>query len=274
MKDYTDMAESVLKRRKQYYEKRRSQAKKLTVGVFSFCICALFGIGVWQSGLFQGVPEENIILQDDSTVGSDPTQWNTLINQDVTQKDPVETSASSEDKLLISTDEGLSVSPFRGTDLTEEALYDAVGAYLPTERPDGFFFESASSHAYGYSAIWYCGYNELDWYVRDYEESDAVRITDIEDIKNYDLSLYPIPWAESVPEELMEIVDNPIFRAEELTLDAVYARAYKIDDIGDEAGYRMRFSVLYGDKLVTIASKGVDPDWIYNQLSTIKERCK
>ncbi len=153
------------------------------------------------------------------------------------------------------------------TDLTQEALYESMGAFLPSELPEGFSFTSASSSDYGYSVIWSRGLEDLDWDIRDYKETDAHRITDVADTKNYDLSFYPIPRAESVPEELTEIVNNPIFRAEDLTQEAVCARAYKIDDANDSTGYRMHFSVLYGTKVVTVTSKGISPEWLYKQLS-------
>ena len=57
-----------------------------------------------------------------------------------------------------------------------------------------------------------------------YDESMAGRVTAVEDRENYDMGLYPIPLADSVPEELWEIVGHPIFRAEELTLEAVQRR--------------------------------------------------
>ena len=77
---------------------------------------------------------------------------------------------------------------------------------------------------------------------------------------NYDMGLYPIPLAEPVPKELWEIVSNLIFRAEELTLNVVWKRAYQVEEAGDTSGYRMQFSVLYGDVAVEINSKGVDPE--------------
>ena len=51
-------------------------------------------------------------------------------------------------------------------------------------------------------------------------EEDEGRLTSVADTENYDLSLYPIPRASSVPDDLREIVDNPIFSAGELTMDA------------------------------------------------------
>jgi len=106
----------------------------------------------------------------------------------------------------------------------------------------------------------------LSWVVTPYTEEDVPRLTSVDDKKNYDLSLYPIPRADSVPDELREIVDNPIFSAEELTLEAVYCRAYKVDDAGDTDGWRMIFSVKYGDVIVSVSTKGVEPEWLYQQI--------
>ena len=77
----------------------------------------------------------------------------------------------------------------------------------------------------------------------------------------------PIPMAESVPKELWETVNPPIFRAEEFTLDAVWKRACQVKDARDASGYRMRFCVLYGDVVVENNSKGVDPKRVYEELA-------
>lgn len=157
----------------------------------------------------------------------------------------------------------------------EEAQNDVTfGAWMLREVPAGFGEESVRrfknpdfDHL---SGLWTHGYDELSWRVSWLSEADEARITSVEDTENYDLSLYPIPRAESVPEELRQIVDNPIFRIEELTLEAVWARAYTVNDYGDTDGYRMSFSVLYGDVVVHVSSKGVSPDWVYEQLMKLK----
>ena len=105
--------------------------------------------------------------------------------------------------------------------------------------------------------------------VDPYTEEDAHRLTSVDDKKNYDLSLYPIPRAKSVPDDLREIVNDPIFEAEELTLEAVYCRAYKVNDAGDTDGWRMKFSVKYGDVIVSVSTKGVDPERVYQQLMNL-----
>lgn len=97
------------------------------------------------------------------------------------------------------------------------------------------------------------------------------RIVDINKPETYDLALYPIPRAESVPENLQRIVDDPIFKAEELTLAAVKARAYSVNDAGDAAtGYLMRFGVLYGNIVVKVDAKGAQPEDIFNMLRALR----
>ena len=81
--------------------------------------------------------------------------------------------------------------------------------------------------------------------------------------------MYPIPRADSVPKELREIVDNPIFDANELTLEAVYKRAYKA---GDTDEWRMEFSVKYNDVIVEVRTNGVEPEWVYQQLMKLLKK--
>ena len=152
-----------------------------------------------------------------------------------------------------------------------EAQADAdFGAYMLGTVPSGYVEESIRRYKdqnNNYlSGLWTKEYDELTWMVDPYTEEDAHRLTSVDDKENYDLSLYPIPRADSVPDELREIVDNPIFEAEELTLETVYCRAYKVDDAGDTDGWRMKFSVKYGDVIVSVITKGVDPEWLYQQL--------
>ena len=156
----------------------------------------------------------------------------------------------------------------------EDALNDPdFGSYFLTQIPKGFQPESirrykdyASDYLYG---LWCRGYEELCWRVSRITEADWNRISAVADKENYDLSLYPIPRADSIPEELWEIVNDPIFLAEELTMEAVMARAYQIQDAGDTDGWRIHFSVLYGDVLVEVRTKGVEPEWLYDQLISL-----
>ncbi len=158
-----------------------------------------------------------------------------------------------------------------------EARADAdFGAYLPQNLPSGFTFESAlrfiNQEKNYLRAAWRKGMGYIEWHVSVLGKDDKERITSVADTQNYALPLYPIPRADSVPDELRKIVDNPIFRIEDLTPEAVQARAYEVLDAGDEPGCRMCFSVLYGDILVELNVKGTTPEAVFEMLQQIKSQ--
>lgn len=155
-----------------------------------------------------------------------------------------------------------------------EAIDDPIyGAYMLQVLPNGFVEESVRRYkdqtSDYLSGLWTSGYDELQWKIYAFSEADEKRLTSVTEKANYDLSLYPIPRASSVPDELREIVDNPIFSADELTMDAVWARAYTTGESGDSDGWRMAFSVRYDDTIVEVRTKGVDPEWVYHQLKSL-----
>ena len=149
-----------------------------------------------------------------------------------------------------------------------------LGKWFLQKAPDGFQKESICRYKDYYSdclyGSWTHGYDQLRWEVSKLTPEDEKRITEVSQKENYDLSLYPIPRADSVPEELREIVDDPIFRFEELTQEVLMSRYYEVYD-GGEGGNsgRMRFSVLYGDVLVSVSTKGVSPQWLYDRLTEL-----
>ncbi len=158
----------------------------------------------------------------------------------------------------------------------DEARADVdFGAYLPSEIPLGFVFEDAhrfiNQEENVLFANWSKGMGYINWHVSLLEDEDKIRITSADNPRNYDLTLYPIPHADSVPDELREIVDNPIFLIDELTFDEVQSRTYEISDSGDEPGQRMRFSVLYEDILVELSIKGVSPEEVFDILQQIRK---
>lgn len=146
------------------------------------------------------------------------------------------------------------------------------GAYLP-DTPQGFQLESAYYDPTEdcLTLLWTRpgAYDELRWSISPYGASHVPRLTAVADLENYDLSRYPIPRADSVPEALREVVDHPIFPGEELSQEAVQRRAYTLEDAGDSQGPRMSFGVRYGDMVVELTAKGVDPGWVYGQLATL-----
>lgn len=148
------------------------------------------------------------------------------------------------------------------------------GAFMPKELPNGFIEENVrryKNYQLNYlSGLWTKGYSQINWQISYLAEGDEKRFTSVEAVENYDLSLYPIPMAESVPDELREIVNHPIFELEELTLDAVYARSRDTKEAGDVSGYRTSFDVRIGDIVIRISTKGVSPEWLYDSLKALE----
>ena len=156
----------------------------------------------------------------------------------------------------------------------DEAYADAdFGPYLPAALPEGFVFQDGlrfiNQERNELIVHWTRDMDYIDWRISHPDDNDKARITSAADRKNYDLSLYPIPRAGSVPDDLREIVDNPIFLIDELTLNAVQARSYEVSDLGDKPGPRMRFGVLYGNVLVQLYVKGAAPEAVFDMLHQI-----
>jgi hypothetical protein len=150
------------------------------------------------------------------------------------------------------------------------------GVYLPKSVPSRFGFESAhrfiNQDTNSLFVYWYVGLDYIDWRISKTIDYDIERIVSLGEREKYDMALYSIPFAESVPRELREYVDNPVFLAEELTLDAVKARAFWVDnDRGDTPGWRMRFSVLYGDIVVEVNIKGATPEQVWEILAGLNQ---
>ena len=63
-------------------------------------------------------------------------------------------------------------------------------------------------------------------------------------------------------------MENPTFRASELTMEQIDARTHYDDD----GCALLRFSVLYDSGvLVSIEARGVSPEWVFGQLDSIRK---
>lgn len=166
------------------------------------------------------------------------------------------------------------VPELRDDRLTEDEAYTETdfGRYLP-EVPNNYQFNDAvrfiNQESNLLRASWSQEFDDLSIRISNLSEDDKNRIISINDTTLYDMSLYPIPWSESVPRDISEIVDNPIFKIEELTLDAIKMREYTLNDSGDTNRIHMRFSVLYDDVIVEVSSEGVQSEYLFKQLSSL-----
>ena len=141
------------------------------------------------------------------------------------------------------------------------------GAFLPANVPAEFRFDHAwrsmNQDFNGLLAFWDSGMDYIRWQIAEPTGHDLARIVSVNDREKFDLSLYPIPWMDSVPQELFEYVMNPVFLADELTLEAVQAR--EMAD-GRGGGSRINFSVLYGDVVINIDVGGLSPEQVWEML--------
>lgn len=159
-----------------------------------------------------------------------------------------------------------SIPAWRSESLTlEQARAEDLGAYLP-QNPEGFSFESAwrelGQGRDWLRATWVRGMDSCSVTVSRPEEAPACM--DPGDRAWYDINLYTIPWAESVPDAIMfGGFQDPVFRVEDLTEEVVAARArWEDQDSGDTDGWRYsQFGVWYGEAgvLVEYAPRGIDP---------------
>ncbi len=144
------------------------------------------------------------------------------------------------------------------------------GKYIPDFSSAGWTFESAYKNG-GLSLFWSRGYDSISWNASLVSKDVRELVVSPDEKEKYDMSLYSVPFADSVPEELREVVSSPVFLIDELTLQMVEARAYSVQDAGDTPEVRMSFSVIYGDTVVSINSKGISAEDVYDILTGLKQ---
>ncbi len=134
--------------------------------------------------------------------------------------------------------------------------------YLPASEPEGYSAYSGNKEFYSRLSYqegvkntlfvrWSRGYDNVE--VAVYRDGCySYNLVSPDEPESYDLSLYPIPWCDSVPEEHWETVNSPAFRAEDMSLEIVEARGRE----HDTGGMAYSFDVLHPDG--TLASYRCD----------------
>ena len=85
-------------------------------------------------------------------------------------------------------------------------------------------------------------------------------LVDPDEPESYDLSLYPIPWCDSVPEKYRETVDHPAFKAEDMSPGIVETRGRE----HDTGGMTYSFDVLHPDgTLVSYRCDGMTAEQVW-----------
>ena len=136
--------------------------------------------------------------------------------------------------------------------------------YLPTAEPEGYggVFGRLSYQEGRENMLflrWSRGYDnvEVDVFRDGYH---SFHLVSPDRPETYDLSLYPIPWCDSVPEAYRETVNDPAFRAEDMSLALVEARGRE----HDTGGMTYSFDVLHPDgTLVSYRCDGMTAEEVW-----------
>lgn len=156
-----------------------------------------------------------------------------------------------------------------------QAREDAVlGAYVPTELPAGYAFEEAYRVTEKTEAnLALCWTRGLDSIMLHLERTANPPATvDVERTEIYDQRLYDVPYGETVPREYWQTFDNPVFAAEDLSLEIIKSRMKSYDDKGDTDTPRGNFSVLYEDGVLIRFSGRGTPEEIWEMFCSIGEK--
>lgn len=125
--------------------------------------------------------------------------------------------------------------------------------YLPTKEPEGYSAYVGNKEFYGNLSYqegvqnrlfvrWSRGYDNVEVCV--YRDGYyPYHLVDPDEPETYDLRRYSIPWCDSVPEEYQETVNDPAFRAEDMSPAIVEARGRE----HDTGGMTWSFDVLHPD---------------------------
>ncbi len=143
--------------------------------------------------------------------------------------------------------------------LTQAREDAALGAYVPTALPPGYAFEEGyrvtESQEPNLTVCWTRGMDSIILHLE--RPGNPPATVDVGETESYDQRLYEIPYGETVPEEYRQTFDNPVFAAQDFSLEIVKSRMKSYDDQGDTDTPRGNFSVLYGDGvLIRFSGRG------------------
>lgn len=140
----------------------------------------------------------------------------------------------------------------------EQVKSTALGKYLPKQIAKGYEFEGAyvlsdsdTEEIKSITACWSKGMDDIRITVK-LPEREAVALVDVTDLASYDVNLYEIPYADSVPAEYYNSFHNPVFAAKDMSLEIVNRRMKTVQDAGDTATPRGNLGIWFKDEGVLI----------------------
>lgn len=165
--------------------------------------------------------------------------------------------------------------------LEEARSLSIMGAYIPQVIPDGYKVESVRQNADEVVLLWSKGMDTIRILVTGEhafeqgvkpEEQAGIRerLIDTSKPETYNVHLYDIPYAETVPSEYWQCFDHPIFREEDMTREIVEARMKVVEDAGDTATPRGNFAVLYENGILVEFSVDASVEEVWEMYSSIQ----
>lgn len=216
-----------------------------------------------------GVLEENIDSRQGSGKTTTEEAFDSSQNSNTVTEEALEAEKNSSDNI------GMNDAVNQYLSLEEAYNYKSLGQFLPRVLPEGFQIENAyifeDEIKERLIVTWMKDTDYIDFKVSIASEKDLNRVVDVDDTEKYDLSEYSIFFQDYTNEEMRNILEEPLFKAKELSEAIIHARSYKIEEEEDTEGNRTQFGVLYDNNIVVeVTSKGVSVQEIYDMFESIK----
>ncbi|MBE5884722.1 MAG: hypothetical protein E7291_10015 [Lachnospiraceae bacterium] len=182
--------------------------------------------------------------------------------------------SSEKDEALIQNQQECDCLPDlrREISLEEAKQVVALGEYVPDILPAGYVFESCmgksnqeTGEVIGLSLCWTKGMDSIMLNISKVDVAD-IMVTDVSKPETYNVHLYDIPYADTVPDEYRSCFHNPVFAVEDFSLAVVEARIKVIEEAGDTATPRGNFALLYEEGILVEFSGRSDAESIYEML--------
>ncbi len=173
------------------------------------------------------------------------------ISTDGAQEELQSSASASMEKESVTMENcvGLPLAEEQALTLEEAKAVDTLGGYIPSAIPTGYQLESARYREADKRLFlsWLNGMDYITLQIRLPGETEiaGIQLTDIAEAETYDVSLYEIPYGETVPPDIREQFLEPVFAAGSLSQAVVEARMKTVQDAGDTGTPRGNFDVLY-----------------------------
>lgn len=210
--------------------------------------------------------------------GSGSDSGSTLDSDEVINRESPNETDQEPYKEDIQKEVGSSVSDTSATKpVTEEEARNwmPLGAYIPQNLPEGYHVENAyiNPEEQSVTMIWTRGMDNIMVSVSNVAPG-TMETVDITKPETYDERLYEIPYAETVPEEYWESMNNPVFDFSDMDydngLELMNSRMISYDDAGDTNTPRGHFTILIEDKILLYFNGRGTPEEIWNMFYSMK----